>query len=73
MKSNVYFIDLRATAKENLVAKLARLLDTAGLSQRLEHGHTVAPPRRLVRAREAAGAASHDGDLLGLLLVRECL
>lgn len=42
MKSNVYFIDLRATAKENLVAKLARLLDTAGLSQTIKQRDLVA-------------------------------
>jgi uncharacterized Fe-S center protein len=42
MKSNVYFIDLRATAKENLVAKLARLLDTAGLSETIKQRDLVA-------------------------------
>ena len=42
MKSNVYFIDLRATSKENLVAKLARLLDTAGLSQIIKQRDLVA-------------------------------
>ena len=42
MKSNVYFIDLRATAKENLVAKLARLLDTAGLSETISKRDLVA-------------------------------
>jgi uncharacterized Fe-S center protein len=42
MKSNVYFIDLRATAKENLVSKLARLLDTAGLSETIKERDLVA-------------------------------
>jgi uncharacterized Fe-S center protein len=42
MKSNVYFIDLRATAKENLVGKLARLLDTAGLSETIKEKDLVA-------------------------------
>ncbi len=42
MKSNVYFIDLRASAKENLVDKLARLLDTAGLSETVKERELVA-------------------------------
>jgi uncharacterized Fe-S center protein len=42
MKSNVYFMDLRATAKENLVAKLARLLDTAGLAKTIKKRDLVA-------------------------------
>jgi uncharacterized Fe-S center protein len=42
MKSNVYFIDLRASAKENLVNKLARLLDTAGLAQTVKERELVA-------------------------------
>jgi len=42
MKSNVYFIDLRATAKENLVTKLARLLETAGLSETIKQRDLVA-------------------------------
>ena len=33
MNSTVYFIDLRATYKENFVAKLERLVRTAGLDQ----------------------------------------
>lgn len=32
MASKVYFIDMRATIKENFIAKIGRLLDTAGLS-----------------------------------------
>ncbi|MBU0993840.1 MAG: DUF362 domain-containing protein [Proteobacteria bacterium] len=31
MKSKVYFIDLRTTFKENLVAKIGRLVETAGI------------------------------------------
>jgi len=42
MKSNVYFIDLRASAKENLLGKLARLLDTAGLSETIKERDLVA-------------------------------
>lgn len=42
MKSNVYFIDLRATPKENLVAKIARLMNTAGLSEKIKERDLVA-------------------------------
>jgi len=42
MKSNVYFIDLRATPKENFVAKLARLMNTAGLSEKIKERDLVA-------------------------------
>ena len=42
MKSNVYFIDLRATHKENLVGKLERLVDTAGLSETVKKRDLVA-------------------------------
>jgi len=42
MKSNVYFIDLRASAKENLVSKLARLLDTAGIAETVKERELVA-------------------------------
>jgi len=31
MKSKVYFIDLKASYKENLLTKIGRLLDTSGL------------------------------------------
>jgi uncharacterized Fe-S center protein len=34
--SNVYFIDMRATIKENFIAKIGRLMETAGLSSRIE-------------------------------------
>jgi hypothetical protein len=42
MKSNVYFIDLRATHKENLVTKLERLIHTAGLSETIKERDLVA-------------------------------
>jgi uncharacterized Fe-S center protein len=42
MKSNVYFIDLRATPKENLVSKIERLVDTAGLSDAIKKRDLVA-------------------------------
>ncbi|MFH2218265.1 MAG: DUF362 domain-containing protein [Pseudomonadota bacterium] len=42
MKSNVYFIDLRASLKENFVAKLGRLIDTAGLSDVVKKRDLVA-------------------------------
>jgi len=42
MNSDVYFIDLRATFRENLVGKLGRLLDTAGLSSCINERDLVA-------------------------------
>ncbi len=42
MKNNVYFIDLRATFKENLVAKLGRLVETAGLDEAVKKRDLVA-------------------------------
>ena len=42
MKSTVYFIDLRASTKESFVAKLGRLMDTAGLSQTVKERDLVA-------------------------------
>jgi uncharacterized Fe-S center protein len=42
MKSKVYFIDLRATPKENLVGKVGRLVDTAGLSETVKKRDLVA-------------------------------
>ncbi|MBW1842090.1 MAG: 4Fe-4S ferredoxin, partial [Deltaproteobacteria bacterium] len=42
MKSDVYFIDLRATFKENFVAKLGRLIETAGLSTAVKKRDLVA-------------------------------
>ncbi|MBW1785756.1 MAG: DUF362 domain-containing protein [Deltaproteobacteria bacterium] len=40
--SRVYFIDLRASAKENLPSKLSNLLETAGLSDVIEPRNIVA-------------------------------
>ena len=42
MKSKVYFIDLRATPKENLVSKLGRLVDITGLSETIKERELVA-------------------------------
>ena len=42
MKSNVYFINLRATAKESLIEKLGRLIDTAGLEGTIKPRDLVA-------------------------------
>ena len=42
MKSTVYFIDLRATPRESLVAKIARLIKTAGLSKTVKERDMVA-------------------------------
>ncbi len=42
MKSTVYFIDLRATYKENFIGKIGRLLDTAGLSDVIDKRDLVA-------------------------------
>lgn len=42
MKNKVYFIDLRATPKENLVGKLGRLVDIAGLSETIKERELVA-------------------------------
>lgn len=42
MKSNVYFIDLRATHTENLVTKLERLVNTAGLGETINKRDLVA-------------------------------
>ena len=36
MTSNVYFIDMRATIKENFIAKIGRLMETAGISSVVE-------------------------------------
>lgn len=37
MTSNVYFIDMRATIKENFIGKIGRLMQTAGLSTIIEN------------------------------------
>lgn len=42
MKSNVYFIDLRATYKEGLIDKLGRLVQTAGLENVISERDLVA-------------------------------
>ena len=44
MLSKVYFADVRASVKENLLAKLVRLSETLGLRQ-------VIPPRSLVAVK----------------------
>lgn len=41
-KSTVYFIDLKATPKENLIAKLAKLMDAAGLQETFHKRDLVA-------------------------------
>ncbi len=57
MKSNVYFIDLRATPKENLVGKLARLMNTAGLSEK-------------IKARDLVAVKLHFGELGNTAFIR---
>lgn len=57
MKSNVYFIDLRATPKENLIAKLARLMNTAGLSEK-------------IKARDLVAVKLHFGELGNTAFIR---
>ena len=42
MKNTVYFMDLRATPKENLIAKLGRLMETAGISDTFKKRDLVA-------------------------------
>ena len=42
MKSAVFFADLRATYNENLMVKIGRLLDSAGLSSTVTAGDLVA-------------------------------
>ena len=42
MKSKVYFIDLKASYKENLLAKIGRLLDTSGLGSAVKKRDLVA-------------------------------
>lgn len=52
MKSTVYFADLRATHKENLVNKLGRLVQTAGLAKAVS-------PRDLVAVKLHFGEAGN--------------
>jgi len=42
LKSTVYFMDLRATPKESLIAKLGRLMETAGISETFKKRDLVA-------------------------------
>ena len=42
MKPNVYYIDSTATYKENLIRKIGRLLDAAGLSETISKRDLVA-------------------------------
>lgn len=42
MKNTVYMVDLETTPRENLIAKLGRLLETAGLSQAIAKRDLVA-------------------------------
>jgi uncharacterized Fe-S center protein len=57
MKSDVYFIDLRATYKENFLAKLDKLLEAAGLPE-------VVTPRDLVAVK------LHFGELGNTAFIR---
>jgi len=57
MNSNVYFIDLRATFRENLVGKLGRLLDTAGLSG-------------CINARDLVAVKLHFGEMGNTAFIR---
>jgi len=49
MESTVFFIDLRATFKENFVSKLTRLVETAGIS-------------KIVHARDLVAVKMHFGE-----------
>lgn len=42
MKSTVYFADMRTSSKENLMGKIARLLNKAGVATRISPGDLVA-------------------------------
>ncbi len=57
MASSVYFTDFRASYKENFVAKLRRLIDTAGLGE-------------LVNKRELAALKLHFGELGNTAFIR---
>ncbi|MBW1836370.1 MAG: DUF362 domain-containing protein [Deltaproteobacteria bacterium] len=57
MKSRVYFIDLRATFKENFVAKMERLLKTVGLCG-------------AVKERELVAVKLHFGELGNTAFIR---
>jgi uncharacterized Fe-S center protein len=57
MKSTVYYMDLRATYKDNLLKKLARLLDAAGLA-------------RVVKERDLVAVKLHFGELGNTAFIR---
>jgi len=57
MKSQVFFIDFRASYKENFVTKLSRLMDQAGLGQR-------------IKKRELAAIKLHFGELGNTAFIR---
>ncbi len=57
MESTVFFIDLRATFKENFVSKLTRLVETAGLSQ-------------VVKARDLVALKIHFGETGNTAFIR---
>ena len=57
MTSNVYFMDLRATYKDNLLIKLGRLMESAGLS-------------RVVKERDLVAVKLHFGELGNTAFVR---
>lgn len=57
MKSTVYFIDLRATFKENFLGKLGRLLETTGLSETM-------------KARDLVAVKLHFGELGNTTFIR---
>jgi len=57
MKSKVYFIDLRATYKENLIGKIGRLLETAGLEKK-------------IAKRDLVAVKLHFGELGGTAFIR---
>jgi len=57
MKNNVYFMDLRATYKDNLFKKLYRLMESAGLS-------------RVIKPRDLVAVKLHFGELGNTAFVR---
>ncbi|MFC1856553.1 DUF362 domain-containing protein [Thermodesulfobacteriota bacterium] len=57
MASDVYFIDLRATHKENFIAKLGRLLETAGLF-------------KVIKTRDLVALKLHFGELGNTAFIR---
>ncbi len=57
MKSKVYFIDMRATVKENFPAKLGRLMETAGISD-------------AIAKRDLAAVKIHFGELGNTAFIR---